>query len=399
MPEPRRHLAAIAALCALVLYAVSANIVFAAQIRAAADFAVTPIRLANASAWQFGGFFLASLIGGLVADRVGKTRVLAVGSALVAAGAGIWAASGSLAGAFAGGVVMGAGGGILEGMSSALLADLFPKRRKFFLNISQMAYCLGAVGGPAAMGRLLPLGVSWRWFFAGTAAGGVVLLVLFALSHAPRPQRQEHSRGFPLHALRASVLLPALLVFLYVLAEMGTATFMNTYLREGCAAPESWAIYALSIFWAAMVAGRALCALLPESVPEHRVVSVLMLLSGIGLLAQAGVESWTAAVACFAFTGFAFSGIWPLIVAMTASRNPHGTGVAVGVTVACGSLGCVVAPPLFGRLIAGAEPADAFVWMAAILFVGALLSLAAGRIMNQPPPQSDDDTMGNPNNG
>ena len=36
-----------------------------------------------------------------------------------------------------GGILMGMGGGVLESMGSALLADLFPARRKFFLNLSR----------------------------------------------------------------------------------------------------------------------------------------------------------------------------------------------------------------------------------------------------------------------
>ena len=378
MHRDHRFLPALSALAALVLFAVSANIVFASLVRASIEFDVRREVLANVSALQFTGFFIASIAGGIAADAFGKKRVLQCGCLLLVLGAATWASARNLTAALIGGFIMGTGGGILESMSSALLTELFPDRRKFYLNLSQVAYCAGAIAGPALMGRLIPRGVSWRWFFAGTAVLGLVLMLLFTVAGFPeqeaQPRRRQCSSSMGL--IRLSLLVPCIVIFLYVFAEMGAVTFMVVYLQDGLGAPEQWAIYSISIFWLAMVVGRLACAFIPEGHSYERTIGSLLLLSGLSLLLQVLFRSWLTSIALFALTGLFFAGTWPLIVAMVASRHVERCGTAVGLAVACGSLGCVAAPPILGPRIVSDWPQSAFVISGSCLLVAVLLVIA-----------------------
>jgi len=381
MSRRARLLASLAALAGLVLFAVSANIVFASLLRMSDTFRVPATSLANASAVQFAGFFLASIAGGLLADRIGKRLVLIAGSCLVAAGAGLWSLAPTLTTVFAGAAVMGMGGGVLEAMGTALMTDLFPSRRRLVLNLSQVAYCLGAVGGPAVMGWLLPLGVSWRLFFAGTAAAGVVIGVLFlAAGHAAGapPERGTAGTAGPWPRLGASVWIPCLAMVCYVTAETGTATFLSLYLAEARGAPERWALMALALFWGMMMLGRLLCAWLPEEHPHAPVIAGLLGLGAIASAAHLAGFGWQAEIALFALTGLAFAGTWPLIVGLVAARHPRHTGTVVGLTAGIGSLGCIVAAPLLRPLMAGTRPAHAFALCALLLALAAAAILWSG---------------------
>jgi fucose permease len=378
MAREGRQLAVVGALGGLVLFAVSANIVFAALPRMSVTFGVAAEDLATATAVQFTGFFLASIIGGIMADRIGKRRVLLAGAALVAAGAAVWAAAGRLPGVFAGAFVMGLGGGVLESMCTALLADLFPTRRRFVLNLSQVAYCVGAVGGPVLMGWLLPLGVSWRLFFGGTAVGSVLLWFVFLGSRhgaAPAATATAQALPAPRPRLGLSVWVPCLAIFLYVTAETGTATFLTVYLAQAKAAPERWAIVGLALFWGTMMVGRLLCALLPEDHPHERVVAALLTIGALCSVAHLGVADWQGDLWLFALTGLAFAGTWPLIIGLATARHPRQTGTVVGLAAGIGSVGCILAPPLLRPLVASTRPATAFA------LAGILLVLAAGIIL------------------
>jgi MFS family permease len=367
------------ALLSLVLFAVSANIVFASLVRMSATFGVSAQVMATVSSVQFTGFFAASLIGGMLADAIGKKRVLQGGCLLVTLGAAVWSVAPSAAVAFAGGLVMGMGGGVLEAMSSALLTDLYPTRRKLVINLSQVAYCAGAVSGPALMGRLLPMGVSWRWFFGATAVCAAFLVVLYELSSVPRPVRQTASAEPVTSRGRSSLLLaltlPCSVIFLYVFAEMGTATFMTVYLHEVLAAPERWAIYSLSIFWAMMIIGRLLCALLPEHHGHERAIAFLMVAAAVAAVLQLRVSTWQSSILLFGLSGLTFAGTWPLIVSMVATRHASRSGTAVGVTVAFGSAGCIVAPAVISPLFAKGYAGAMFAVAACALAVGAGLVL------------------------
>lgn len=393
MPRSSRQLASVGALGGLVLFAVSANIVFAALLRMSVSFAVAPGDLATASAVQFAGFFLSSIGGGFTADRVGKPPVLVAGSALVCAGAALWALAPGLGSVFAGAFIMGLGGGILESMCTALLADLYPERRRLMLNLSQVAYCLGAVGGPAVMGWLLPLGVSWRLFFAGTAVGGFLLCVVF-LAAGSGAAAASASAGPAAPATRPhlgrGVWLPCVAIFCYVTAEMGTATYLTLYLADAKGAPERWAVLALALFWGLMMVGRLLCALLPEEHPHEFVIAALLVLGAVFSAAHLAGFGWRSDIGLFALTGLAFAGTWPLIVGLAAARHPRHTGTVVGLAAGLGSLGCILAPPLLRPLIAGPRPATAFALAAALLVVAAAAILVPAQAA-LPTEDTDDD--------
>ena len=377
MPVRKSSIPAAAALAALALFAVSANIVPAALVRASREFGVAKKTLANAVAVQFAGFFLASVVGGILADRVGKKTVLQFGCVFLVAGALLWALAGSVRMTFVAGFVMGLGGGILESMSTALLSDLFPDKRKRALNMSQVGYCAGAVGGPALMGQLLPLGVSWRWFFAGIAVGGVLLLLLFTVSAIPKPCMQHRAQIAPSRLVRRTPLvLACVVIFLYVFAEMGVLTFMAAHLEVNLGAPERWAIFAISIFWSAMTLGRIICAFMPERHSYGYTITLLLGLSTVAILGQMFTDSWARSVILFGLAGFFFAGTWPLIVGMVAARSGDASGSAVGITVACGSLGCVAGPPVLGPLCEGQYPGWMFAVMAAALGLAIVVMLA-----------------------
>lgn len=375
-----RHQSAIptaAALLALFVFALSANTLPAALVRAAADFGTTTDALAKVFSVQFACFFVSTVVGGILSDILGKQRVMQVACLLMFAGAVTWTQAASGATACLAGALLGMAGGVLEGMSSALLSDLYPHRRKFYLNLSQVVYCLGAVTGPALMGALLIRGVSWRDFFGALAVLSGLLLLLFSASRIPPPAHDEKIDPARLQAIgrRPAFLLPCAVIFLYVTSETCVVVFINPYLKEGLAAPENWAIYGLSIFWLAMTLGRWICAHIPERVPNHRVIALLSLLSAGSLVAQLWADTWPMSLCLFGLTGFLFAGTWPLIVGMTASRNRGHSGTVIGVTVAVGSLGCVVGPIYMGIARQVMSPTAAFATASIPLLLAALLVL------------------------
>lgn len=364
---------ALAALVSLFVFALSANLLPAVLLRAATDLAISPETLAVVSSVQFGAFFLAAACGGMLADHWGRRMVFVLACTVLCGGSAIWAFTGRFELICLAAALWGGAGGIFESMSSALLCELFPDRRKLFMNLSQVLYTAGAVGGPWLAGWLLPRGVDWRWLFAGVGAWSGGLLILFMTCRLPRPEPHERVTLSRLAAAlrQRSFLLPCLALFLYVLSESSVVVYVNLYLRRAHAAPENWAIFSIALFWAAMLLGRCFCALLPERHSYEKTIGWMLITSAAVMASQCLAGSWQASLALFALAGLCLAGGWPLIVAMASARAKNHSGTLVGLTIAAGSLGCVAAPLLMNLVMRVLPMPLIFVVMAIPLAVAA----------------------------
>ena len=374
-----------AALLSLISFAASISLLFAALVRMGKEFDVRPEILASISSIYFAGFFVVSLLAGYLSDRDGIKNVLIAGCSFILLGGLAFVFSYTATFLLAGALAMGMGGGVIEGMCSALLARLFPDRERFTVNLSQAGYCLGAIAGPFLMGILIPRGVNWRTFFLPIALLGLVNVALFLTSRFPaRPQEEPVSLKVAMGTLRQwSVIQLCIVTFLYVLAETGVAGFLNIYLFEFSGAPESISIQSISYFWGVMLLGRMLCSVLPKELGDRKLIFVTMTLGAVSIAFSLFVKGWGSSLACFLMAGFLMSGSWPTTIALTAAGHRHRASTVVGVTVAVGSLGCIVGPPIMGFLFQVANPALVMCLPAIPLLGGGLVVLHVPRVVDR----------------
>jgi MFS transporter, FHS family, glucose/mannose:H+ symporter len=399
----RRRLT-LAALLSLASFAASINLVFAALVRMGDEFGVRPELLASISSIYFVAFFFVSTASGFISDRLGARGPLLFGNLMTLTGGLIFASAHGAAGLVIGAIAMGMGGGATEGMCTALLARIFPNRERLVVGVSQAGYCFGAIVGPLVMGIFLPLGVSWRVFFIPVAALALFNFVLFATSRFPQNEHERRESGgnenterrgeaerrtaevitaneatidttLPSGVLRRpGVLRWCVVVFLYVTAETGLVSFVNIYLFEYLGAPEGAAIQAISWFWAMMLVGRLLCSILPPTLADRRLIAGTMAAGATALVLTLAMPGWVSVLGVLLLASFLMAGAWPTIVAKTARDNSERASTVVGITVAAGSLGCIVAPPVMGLLFGAIPPAMAMAAPAIPLLAGSALA-------------------------
>ncbi len=122
-----------------------------------------------------------------------------------------------------------------------------------------------------------------------------------------------------------------------------------------------------------MGVGRLLCAAIPEHWSNELLIGITCLGGAAAMAAQTWCDTWVVSFAWFGVTGLLFAGAWPMIVGLTATRNPGNSGTVIGVTVAIGALGCVVAPWMMNGLFAIVPPGTAFAIAALPLPIAAAL--------------------------
>ena len=395
-------------LLSMVLFATTSNVVFGSLGRVSESFGVPSELFSVTVSVQFLGFFVTCLFLGILSDRFGKKRML-IGACISAClGAFGWVlAPGfveplgnliarcgfecsrealSVFSVTIGALLLGAGGGVMESMGAAILTDLHPDRSKYYMNVSQVAYCVGAILPTVAIGKLYPMGVSWKWAFGVTSAGSLLMALLCLPLCLPKMSQGREGHGDFKSTLRVipSVAVPSICCFCYVFPEMATATFLGIYLKNHLHAPEAMSIYCLPMFWTAVIIGRMACAYLPQKQRYEYVISAFMLLASFIAAAQLWVTTWQVSMVLFVLIGFAFSGTWPMIVSLASTRNLEDSGTAAGITISTGSLGCILHPIVLGPLFHSGNIMAVFCILSGVLLFWAVLMFISSFWYNSP---------------
>jgi fucose permease len=320
-----------------------------------------------------------SVAAGLAADRVGKRAVLAAGLACIAAPFALSAAVPDLRVRTLAVLLFGLGEGAVESQATALLSDLNPQRERSILSWSQVVFSAGAAGGPFLLAVLfsLPTGATLAAvLWAGAAlcaalAATFLLAFLLAARSAPAGARRAAERagagarsgrpagGAPQPAW-AVVLRPAArglgvlaaALFLYVSAEMGTASWLAKYGELHLGFSPALAPVCISVFWGGLSASRILAGTLSARVPDSPLLYGSLAVSLAGQIFAFSVRQPTAALAGMALAGIGMGAIWPTLVAMAGRRYRQASGTVIGLLAASGGLAVAVIQLAVGWLSA-----------------------------------------------
>lgn len=330
---------------------------------------------------NFGGFIVGVLLCGYLSDRLGRKRVLLGAMGLFALALGLAGLAHSFATMLVAFALIGAGGGAMETVSSALAADLFPKRRAAILNTIQVAFGAGAVVSPLLAHRLLAAGTDWHTlFFAASLANFVLLAVLSAL---PVPtvahDSEDSSEALDAAALRRIARQPVFLALclcqvLYVGAETGFSAWLPSYF-DHLPGGAAWSGLVVSGFWAAMTVGRATVGGGVRGLPLPRLAGGLALVSAV--IAALTLLPKTPGLVLLGVlgTGLFFSGIFGLVLAESGERFPRSSGTVFGAVVAAGGMGGAGVPWAIGALT------SVWGWHGALALVPASAALLAGLLL------------------
>ncbi|UCF99946.1 MAG: MFS transporter [Spirochaetaceae bacterium] len=302
-------------------------------------------------------FPVSSVAAGIVADRIGKVRVVTFGVmlialplALIALFQDVWARIVTL-------LLFGVGAGIIESQISALLTDVNPARERSIMNLSQTLFSVGAAAGPFLLAVIYTstdrLSITAVFWFL--AALNALIAAGFPLLRRSAFRSGEHEALGLKKLLRNRTLLAlAVSIFLYVAVEMGTAGWLAKYGEIHLGMSRELAPVCITLFWGSLGLSRALVGVLTHRIPDR---IVLVFAVGLSIAAQAfsfSVGNTAASLLGIAILGFGMGCIWPTLVALAGSRFRGDSGSAVGIMVAAGALSI----PLIQMVIGFTSRAD-----------------------------------------
>jgi fucose permease len=320
----------------------------------------------------------ASVLGGLVTERVGRRSVLVLAAALHAAGLVAQGGADTWALFTIAGLVRSLGAGALDGGVNGLAVDLYAGSRGRALNLVHLFFALGALGAPFAVAARGAIGVSWEAIIVATGLATVPLVVLLAVSDLADGRRRAVVAvpgRIASSMLARPMLLLGLAIGCYVAGEIGVSSWLVRFLA---AAPAGVATSALGLYWAGLTVGRLVAARFADRFDHAKLGIAAILVASVALVAAIAVPSLELSIALFTLVGFASGPIYPLIMAIGGERFPDRGAAMTGTLGAAAVLGSLVYPPLMGVISVTAGLPLAMLGTAAITAGGAVALLALG---------------------
>ena len=291
-----------------------------------------------------------SLGGGVVTERLGRRRVLAISAAAHGAGFMALGIAPAWSIALASAIPAGLGAGALDGGVNGLVLDLYPSGRGRALNTLHLVFSLGALASPLVVGRLVDAGIPWQVLVVGTGAVAVPVALLFVVVALPHGRRsatptEQVVRGPGPMALRWPLLTLEFAIACYVASEVGVSSWLVRFLDQ---VPLNLATTSLSLFWAGLAIGRLVAARSADRFDHLQFTTVSILIASVALVGAVVVPSVGVSIVLFGLVGFAFGPVFPMIIAIGGRRYPDRSAAVGGFLTGSAVIGAVIYPPIMG---------------------------------------------------
>jgi len=310
-----------------------------------------------------GAMALFQIPAGLLAERWGERRLLALGTAVTGAGFIATGWTGGFASLLLVLLVAGLGSGVQHPLSSTLVSTAYETgRRRAALGMYNFSGDLGKIGMPAAVGLVTAL-VGWRTASAasgvlGILAAGAILLALLHLGTGARARADavQAAGGWGIRDGRAFGALAAI-----GMIDSGTRTPFLTFLPFVLIAkglPTAGVGLALALLFAGGAVGKFVCGLAAERIGVIRAVILTEVATAAGIAAVVGAPL-PVALAVLAPLGIALNGTSSVLYGTVADlvlAHRRSRAYALYYTITLGS--SALAPTLYGVVsdIAGVAP-------------------------------------------
>ena len=392
----RKYITALGCLL-MALFAMNLTIISPLILEIGKTFSLSTAQSGLVFTFNFIGFVIFVLIGGVMADRVGKKQVLNVAVVGVTIALFCFAFSQNYAVLCAAAILMGGFGGVLESLVSALVGDINPENPGYYVNLTQIFFSIGAVIGPVAVGFAISGGVSWRTCYIVLGAVFVLMSIVFLPAKAASvgtsdikvhkdnasssgiADRAEASGGsrqlFSLASLfkNGAFLLLCISMMFYTGAEVGGWGWMCKLLEENLGYQVNTSGFAVAFYWIAMTVGRILCGELSRRFSLEWLIRGLAIAAALSTMLAAFVGSEAGMWIVVGLMGISYSSLFPFIIAYGTGKIKAPSGVTVSLLVASGGVGSMIVPYIMGLVGDYAGMAKAMLVPAGLLFMLSLI--------------------------
>jgi fucose permease len=345
----------VAAVMAIFVYGMIAAMLGSILPDLSKRFGLTPAQNGTIAMTQAIGLVIGSLLQGPLIDLQGKKAGMLLGLGLIALALFLLPKSKGFGSIRLYMLILGVGGGVIVAGANALVNDVKTDNPAALFNGFNTFFGLGGIATPFIAANLLG-GNSFRLCNL-TAALTVATLAFHGATDMPKPSGVVAFQFSDVPALLSNpaLFLPALLLFLYVAAEVGVWNWLVKHLiAQGI--DEKKALNILSFGFAlGLLAGRLLVAFVPalKELPPNTILMASSIGIAITTYAMLQFKDPNIAWASVFLAGIAMAPVFPTALSVVGAKFSTNTATAIGAAVTCGWLGLVASSPIIGGVSGG----------------------------------------------
>lgn len=314
------------------------------------EFSLSYVQGSNILLMLYLGFMLSILGSGFLAGKYGNRNVLLLmGIIISTAVAGMSIVHEHIflyplyfsVGIALGGIEIGANGAI---------TDLYHENSGKYLNLLAVFHGAGAMAAPWIMGILLEKNIPWQTVYKGSFLPILILPLLFLFLRLTTKEihisQSENSSKDPKIFLNPDLLLLAILIFLYVSAEISFSSWIVDYLYKVRSFSLKSASIMLTVFWGLVMFGRFIASFAVDRIGYMRSLMITVCLAVITF--SAGIIPGEFFSYLLPLTGFFFALIFPTVTALAAKIFPDNKHKVFSFLFFFAGLGGLVGPWVVG---------------------------------------------------
>lgn len=298
-------------------------------------------------------FALLSIPTGIFQDRAGKRVTVNLGMVITGIGMLIPLLHYSYATAVLAFMILGIGNTILQVSANPLLLDFSSDKSKAAnLSLSQFIKAIASMLGPIIVAGLAKYTGNWKLVFPIYA----VISFLSALwlhsikIEESKPDKEPATFKTVFTLLKNPFILTMILaIFFLVGFDVSMNSNIANFLKTRCSISLESASLGISIYFAALMVGRFLGAILLRQFNTKVFLLVSTAITLVGLICMIFTVNINLIWALIFITGLGFSNIFPLIFALTVEHKPEYANEISGLIIFAVCGGAII-PPIAGIL-------------------------------------------------
>jgi len=326
------------------------------------------------------GILLVGLGGHLLIQRIGKQRSLWLGLFGMSLSALLLLVGRSPVITIGAAFLMGLIGSLILAIVPAALSDQHGEMKAVALSEANVIASLFATSAPLLVGWFAHSIGNWRWAL-GLMAGIPILMFLgLGKNSSPAVTSAAEERTQANQFLSSLFWIYWVGIVLGVSVEFCMIFWSADYMEQVLGLSKADAAQAVSLFLAAMIVGRVLGSRLVQRFSTRALVTVSIIIAGIGFLLFWRTDNTLIGLSGLFLTGLGVANLYPLILSLAISAA-DGNTVQAGARATLASGTAILALPLvLGRLADAFGIRSAYGVVVLLLVSVFLISQVAGRI-------------------